>query len=193
MSIIVHNPCIRIQLLLLDPHSSLAVRPQPNSMSNHTQSRNALAVRNLRAHVNDALHDADRNVGVRLRLPVAHVVGPAEDGAAAAGAHHQVRLLGGPVVVAGEDEHGRALVADEDGLAARGRHGLVRDAAELEGAEARRVDDDGGRLAGVAELLGLVDVGEDGALEDDAVLEALADEPWEVDGGVDADCRVFAA
>lgn len=32
---------------------------------------------------------------------------------------------------------------------------------------------------------GIIDMAEDGALENDAVLPALAYEPWEINGGVD--------
>jgi hypothetical protein len=45
----------------------------------------------------------------------------------------------------------------------------------------------------VVKGLGLVDVSEGAAAEDDAVLAALADEPGEVEGRVDADGAELAA
>jgi hypothetical protein len=64
-------------------------------------------------------------------------------------------------------------------------------ATELKRSETSGVDDDIGLFTRVAEKLGLVDVSENTALYDNAVLEALAEKPGEVDGCVDADSLVL--
>lgn len=72
-------------------------------------------------------------------------------------------------------------------MAAAGVGGGVGDAAEGAGAEAGAVEGYGGGGAGVVEVFGLVYVGEDGSFYNDSVLQTLAEEPGEVDGGVHAD------
>lgn len=69
--------------------------------------------------------------------------------------------------------------------------GCVLYASELERSETSGVNDDISLFTRVAEILGLVDMSENTALYDDAVFEALAEKPGEVDGGVDADSLIL--
>ncbi|KAI6759357.1 hypothetical protein HG530_010037 [Fusarium avenaceum] len=118
MTVVVHNPRLVIQFLLLKTKTILPPRSKSNSVTNNAQSLDALTVRNLRACCDNALHNALRNVGIWLRLPVADIV-------------HDIAAA---VLDSRRDQHGTALVAHHDNLSARRRHGLILDTAELEGA-----------------------------------------------------------
>lgn len=179
--------------LALDADPALAVWAQADGVPDHVEAGDALAVGELRVQPDGARHDARRNVGARLRLPVAHVVGAADDGAAAGRAVHHVQHLAAAVVDARSDEHVRPVVAHEHNLPARWRHGRVLDAAEPQRAQAGRVDEDVGGPAGVGEAPRLGEVRQHGALEDDAVADALPDQPEEVHGRVEAHAGKGAA
>lgn len=100
---------------------------------------------------------------------------------------HDITNLIIPVVRSRIRRHERRLVPDQDDLGPGRDHGRIHDAAELGGAETGAVDDDGGGAARVVQRGGVDDVREHGSAEDDAGGQAAGDEPWEVDGGVDAD------
>lgn len=69
----------------------------------------------------------------------------------------------------------------------------VLHASELKRSKTSGVDDDISLFTGMAEILCFVDVSENTALYDDAVFEALAEKPGEVDGCVDANSLVLKA
>lgn len=192
MTVVMHYPHAP-NSLLLQPNPLLPKRPQPHRMPHNTQPLHALPTRQLRIQRHGPLHDAVRQVQVRLALPVPDLVAAAEDGAAARRTAHEVAQLVLAVVGAGRAGQVLRVVAHEDCLAACGDDGFVLDATQARREQAGAVDDDGGRLAGVVEGRGLGDVRDDVAGEDDSGAAALADEVGEVEGGVDADAGVFEA
>lgn len=65
-------------------------------------------------------------------------------------------------------------------------HARILDTAKRKRPKTGCVDDDAGRRAGVAQMLGLADVREDAAFRYDAILQTLAHQPRKMQGCVDA-------
>lgn len=100
---------------------------------------------------------------------------------------HHVGDLVISIIGAGDGAHQSGVVANDDNLPSGRQEGVVLHTAQFAGRQARAVDDEIGLLARMVRIRCLGDVLEDGPLEDDAVLPALADQPGQVHGRVDAD------
>lgn len=193
MSIIMHNRGAPIQNLLLNPHPVLPPRSQAHTMSNNAQPFNAFSCSKSRRSFHRPLHNTSRNVWIGRGFPVSDIVRPAENRASACSALHDVRNLRSAIISPRRGNHRMALVPHENDLCSSRRHGSILDASKLERSQRSSVDDDVCRLAGVTERLCVANVRQDDSFEDDAVFEALADEPGEIDDGIDADAREFAS
>lgn len=162
-------------------------------MSNNAQPFNALSCSKSRRSFYRPLHDTSRNVWIGRRFPVADIVRPAENRASACSALHDVCNLRSAIVRSRRGNHRMALVPHENNLRSSRRHGGILDASKLERSQGSSINDDVCRLAGVTEGLCVANVRQDDSFEDDAVFEALADEPGEIDDGIDAHAREFAS
>jgi hypothetical protein len=109
---------------------------------------------------------------------------------------HDVGGLIGTIISARSRRHDARIIANYDHLASSRIHLLIYDARQLGRHEPGAVDDDG-RFPGVVHVGRLSDVLRDAAFADDAVLQALSQQPREVDGGIDthgseANARIVA-
>ncbi len=100
---------------------------------------------------------------------------------------HDVRCLVLAIISPGDGRHDFGVIPHDDYLAASWVDGRIFNAAELPRGEPSAVYDDIRALARVVELRGFSHMAHSPALDDDAVFQALPDEPWEVDGGINAD------
>lgn len=196
-----------VDALLVDARAVLAQRPQSDAVADNVQPLDALARTDQgRAELDAAFHNAHGEVGVWEGVPVVFLVGAAEDCASSCvvvisyvrwffgcmalrtrRSRHHVGHFVIAIIGPGDGAHQPGVVADDDNLAAGWQEGGVLYAAQRAGRQPRAVDDEVGPLARMVRVGRLGDVLDDGALEDDAVLAALAHQPGEVHGGVDAD------
>src|SRR6478735_5324972 len=93
MPIIMNNPRLIIQLLLLQPQTPLPVRPKPNTMPDNTQPSNSLPTSDVRTKIYNSLHDSIRDIRIRLCIPIPNLIRPADDGTATCCSLHSVDLL----------------------------------------------------------------------------------------------------
>lgn len=185
MSIAVHHP-LAVDEFLFDSGPAVPHGPQTHAVPDDAELRDfARLGHECWTQVDTALHDALSEVGIRLALPRAMLHASAEDGASACCTLHNIGSLVAAVVSATNREHDLGLVSNQHNLASARVHVGVHDAAERGSKQTSAVYHDVGMARGV-EAGGFRDVGEDATLEYHTGFYALADQPGQVDGCVDA-------